>query len=423
MKLLSEYKKLFDIINKAINSKRKDSYEAKVIEVLDENKRAKVQIIGGTDIFTLLNKTHEVLSKGDSVRIEAKNGDLSNGTIALRYGESIEVGGGGGNVTSVGTSDHSKLSNLDYNSSAHTGFASSAELSNHAVNSIIHITAADREKWDTGTGGTGGPAVIDNLTSTSTSSALSANQGRVLNTNLNNHTSNNTIHVSSTDRTKWDAGGTPDWVNITNKPSTFPPSVHIHAQSDITNLNSTLTTKANQTDLTNHTDNNDIHVNSADRAKWDSGISLEQLNNHEELEATEDILGHVKMGDLIALGIKEAPIDNEVYGRYNKTWEKAVSKNYFDNLIGSFTEPLLDRLKGIIDFSKFEIGENSQNIIKTDMSIQFLTVNTFVEEAPADDNIYGRTNASWTKIVNTEYVDTVVNLFMDSLEARLNGVI
>lgn len=60
------------------------------------------------------------------------------------------------------------------------------------------------------------------------------------------------------------AGGATDWTQINNKPTTFPPAVHTHPQSDITGLTSALTakadasalaTKADASTLTAHTSN------------------------------------------------------------------------------------------------------------------------------------------------------------------------
>lgn len=46
-------------------------------------------------------------------------------------------------------------------------------------------------------------AVIDNLASTDTKKPLSANQGRVLNEKIEEHTSNSNIHVTTADKTNW----------------------------------------------------------------------------------------------------------------------------------------------------------------------------------------------------------------------------
>jgi hypothetical protein len=39
-------------------------------------------------------------------------------------------------------------------------------------------------------------------------------------------------------------GGTPDWGSVTGKPTTFPPSAHSHAISDVTGLQTALDGKA-----------------------------------------------------------------------------------------------------------------------------------------------------------------------------------
>lgn len=50
-------------------------------------------------------------------------------------------------------------------------------------------------------------------------------------------------------------GGATDWVQIANKPDTFPPSAHTHDQADINGLGTTLATKADASALTAHTTN------------------------------------------------------------------------------------------------------------------------------------------------------------------------
>lgn len=78
-----------------------------------------------------------------------------------------------------------------------------------------------------GSGGTGSSIqVIDNLESTSSTAALSANQGRVLNELIATKSS-----VSS-------------WADIKDKPSVFPPSTHSHAISDVSGLQGQLDGKA-----------------------------------------------------------------------------------------------------------------------------------------------------------------------------------
>ena len=43
----------------------------------------------------------------------------------------------------------------------------------------------------------------------------------------------------------------PDWADVQNKPSTFPPATHTHAQGDVTGLAASLAGKASTGDLDN----------------------------------------------------------------------------------------------------------------------------------------------------------------------------
>ena len=77
--------------------------------------------------------------------------------------------------------------------------------------------------------GGGGLSVIDNLTSTATNEALSANQGRILNNRIDSLSfappSHTHLWSHITDRpTTW------AWENITERPTTFAPSAHNHQE-------------------------------------------------------------------------------------------------------------------------------------------------------------------------------------------------
>lgn len=97
--------------------------------------------------------------------------------------------------------------------------------------------------------------IVDNLTSTDTNKALSANMGRVLKSLIDSITTT--------------SGGTAvvtiDWSNVTNKPSTFAPSAHTHSTNEITGLSNTINTQNSnistmQGNLTAHTGNQNIHL-------------------------------------------------------------------------------------------------------------------------------------------------------------------
>lgn len=87
--------------------------------------------------------------------------------------------------------------------------------------------------------------VIDTLTSTSKTDPLSANMGRYLKILIDN------IEIGE--------GGQVllDWEAITGKPDTFTPSLHTHAISDITNLQTELDDKALGSSLTTHINKTD----------------------------------------------------------------------------------------------------------------------------------------------------------------------
>ena len=98
--------------------------------------------------------------------------------------------------------------------------------------------------------------VEDNLESTSTTKALSANQGRVL---------KNLIDNIETTGGGGQALNSCDWSNVTNKPSTFAPSAHTHNIGDINTLGFTLNNIVEEqgtisTNLSQHTLDSAIHV-------------------------------------------------------------------------------------------------------------------------------------------------------------------
>lgn len=107
--------------------------------------------------------------------------------------------------------------------------------------------------------------IVDNLTSTATDKALSANQGRVLKGLIDN------IQTGG-------GGGVPStisWANVTDKPSTFTPSSHTHSISDVTNLQNTLdtvsATASNASSLVNsHASNSNIHLSQSQINKLNS---------------------------------------------------------------------------------------------------------------------------------------------------------
>lgn len=111
---------------------------------------------------------------------------------------------------------------------------------------------------------------IDNLTSTSTTRPLSANQGRVLKSLIDNATTSSGGTVT-----------TIDWSNVTNKPATFTPSVHTHKIADVTNLQSTLDSLntaniQNTNNISSHANNSAVHLSTDDKNKLNN-LTNEQI--------------------------------------------------------------------------------------------------------------------------------------------------
>jgi hypothetical protein len=108
-------------------------------------------------------------------------------------------------------------------------------------------------------GTTGGTViVIDNLLSTDSNAALSANMGRELKSLID---------------AGGGSGGTVTWNNIIDKPVTFPPSVHTHDFTAITSKPTTLsgygiTDAAGLSNFTSHTSNTTYHITSTERSNW-----------------------------------------------------------------------------------------------------------------------------------------------------------
>jgi hypothetical protein len=121
------------------------------------------------------------------------------------------------------------------------GKADDADLAAKANAADVYTKAQTYNKTEIdqmtmGEGG-GSPVIVeDNLSSTSTTNALSANQGRIL------------------DTTKADAAHTHDFADITGKPATYPAEAHNHAIADVTGLDAALAGKADDADLAGKAD-------------------------------------------------------------------------------------------------------------------------------------------------------------------------
>lgn len=134
--------------------------------------------------------------------------------------------------------------------------------------SVGNIVAMGSDTSYSGGSSGGGSTVqvVDNLTSYSTTYALSANQGRVI-----KHLIDNITTYSGGQQFT----GTIDWSNVTNKPYTFTPTSHTHAINDVNGLQSqigSLQTQISGVDsaLATHANNTSIHLNTSEKTLIDT---------------------------------------------------------------------------------------------------------------------------------------------------------
>ena len=141
----------------------------------------------------------------------------------------------------------------------------------HSVGNIVAFSYGVGDGGSSSGGGGSNVVVVDNLTSYNTAYALSANMGRNLKALIDNITTQG-------------GGTTPqnvDWQDIQNVPTSFNPSPHVHAISEVTGLQTQLTNLGNNistvsSNLSSHANNSEIHMNATEKTLVD-GLSAEML--------------------------------------------------------------------------------------------------------------------------------------------------
>lgn len=108
---------------------------------------------------------------------------------------------------------------------------------------------------DGSSSGSGAVTIVDNLSSTASDCALSANMGRTLKELIESSGGGGTGE-----------GGVSSWNDLTDKPETFTPSSHTHGISDITDLQTSLNT------LNNHTSDTTKHITATERTNWNNKL-------------------------------------------------------------------------------------------------------------------------------------------------------
>ena len=101
----------------------------------------------------------------------------------------------------------------------------------------------------------GAVTIVDNLSSTASDCALSANMGRALKELIESSGGGGTGE-----------GGVSSWNDLTDKPETFTPSTHTHGISEITDLQTKLNT------LTDHTSDTTKHITASERTNWNNKL-------------------------------------------------------------------------------------------------------------------------------------------------------
>ena len=142
----------------------------------------------------------------------------------------------------------------------------------HSVGNIVAFSYGVGDGGSSSGGGGSNVVVVDNLTSYNTAYALSANQGRVIKSLIDN------IQTQSGGQ---QFTGTIDWSNVINKPTSFNPSTHNHQISDVNGLQTQLTNLGNNistvsSNLSSHANNSEIHMNATEKTLVD-GLSAEML--------------------------------------------------------------------------------------------------------------------------------------------------
>lgn len=234
--------------------------------------------------------------------------------------------------------------------------SNASKVNGHTVNADVPSGAkfTDTNTWR---------GIQDNLTSTSTSDSLSANQGKVLKGLVDGKANSSHTHTWSqvtgapSTATRW-----PSWGEVTGKPSSFTPSSHTHDDRYYTEseINSKLAEKAVNIALAANADLN--KVNTPGFYNCGGGNSI--LNKPSGLDAIGLIVTHNSSGSYYTQILTNSS-NKDTYRRtcLNGTWSAWTQDKYTDtntwrgiqnNLTSNSTSDSLSAaqgkvLKGLID--------------------------------------------------------------------------
>lgn len=234
--------------------------------------------------------------------------------------------------------------------------SNASKVNGHTVNADVPSGAkfTDTNTWR---------GIQDNLTSTSTSDSLSANQGKVLKGLVDGKANSSHTHTWSqitgapSTATRW-----PSWGEVTGKPSSFTPSSHTHDDRYYTEseINSKLAAKAVNITLDTNADLNKIIA----PGFYNCGGSNSILNKPSGVDAIGLIVTHNAGGNYYTQ-ILTTSSNKNTYRRtcLNGTWSAWTQDKYTDtntwrgiqnNLTSDSTSDSLSAaqgkvLKGLID--------------------------------------------------------------------------
>ena len=247
------------------------------------SKKGVVQLtneIGESESLAVSQKGLKTLSETISTKIDNLKGNPESGLDTLEKlatqvkANSSELSSHIGNTTVHITADERKkwnaksdvkldteLSNTSTNAisnkavtEALSSKANSSDLSNHTGNNTIHITDAERTKWNAKS-----DVKLDTELSNTSTNAIS---NKAVTEAITSHTGNSSIHITDAERTKWNnaAAGTVTVDSALSSTSENP------VQNKV--VNSALSSKANSSKLTSHTGNTTVHITADERTKW-----------------------------------------------------------------------------------------------------------------------------------------------------------
>ena len=155
--------------------------------------------------------------------------------------------------------------------------ASNADLTTHTSDNNIHITSSERAKWNAKADVSDIPSLTAYATKTFVSDEIAKAvtsgtvdlSGYAKKIELTNHTNDADIHVTSSDKNNWNNKAN-DF--ITHKSDT---DIHVTA-NDKQKWNS----KANGSDFTTHKNDADIHVTADDKDKWNAKLDNASLADY-----------------------------------------------------------------------------------------------------------------------------------------------